>query len=390
MYYFTFPAPIRYPQITLDDLLHYDFPNYVSRGPIGKVGDTRTYAQDTIPLRLRSAYEETAQSARVAALQDFIRKYDALYRVPRRSLYRSFSIPKRNGRPRPIDAPKDELMIALRELKGIFETLFHANCLYHTSAFAYVGGRSHHSALQRHQQNQSRWFLKLDCANFFGSTTKDFTMRMLYQIWPFSRMAERASTRTLLEKAIDLAFLDGVLPQGTPLSPLLTNIVMIPFDFTVSNALRDLNGNHLIYTRYADDLTISCRYDFRWSDVVSVIETAFRSFNAPYHLNYEKTHYGSCAGRNWILGLMYNKDQQITLGKKRKDALRASICDYVRARGTDLAWSYSELKSLDGNISYFRSIEPQYTQALLAHYQKKLGVPILETLRADIKSFGQP
>lgn len=384
MYYFTFPASIRYPQITLDDLLSFDGPTYRPRLPIGKIGDTRTFAQEVVPRKLFS-YEQRA--GRVRALVDFVDKYKALYEVPRRSLYHSFKVPKRNGKPRPIDAPNDDLMAALRELKAIFETYFGAKSLYHTSAFAYVSGRSHHSAVQRHQQNQSRWFLKLDCSNFFGSTTKEFALRMLSMVWPFSDLMASDDNARLLARAIDLAFLDGVLPQGTPLSPMLTNIVMIPFDFRVSNALRNFNGNHLIYTRYADDLTISCRYDFRWSEVSKLIEDTFRALSAPYQLNYEKTHYGSCAGRNWVLGLMYNKDRQITLGKKRKDALRASICDYVRARGTDHAWSFPELKSLDGTISYFRSIEPQYTAALLEHYQQKFGVPILETLRADIKRF---
>lgn len=377
---------MRYPQISLDDLLSYDSPTFRPRLPVGKPGDTRTITRFIIPPKM---YSYAQHCARSRALEDFVRKYDALYQVPRHSLYKSFCIPKRNGKPRHIDAPNDDLMAALRELKDIFETHFGAASLYHTSAFAYVSGRSHHTAVQRHQQNQSRWFLKLDCSNFFGSTTKEFTLRMLSQIWPFCETMADRNDKPLLERAIDLAFLDGVLPQGTPLSPMLTNIVMIPFDFAISNALRDLNGKHLVYTRYADDLTVSSRYDFRWSEVVKLIEDTFHGLSAPYRLNYEKTHYGSCAGRNWVLGLMYNKDQQITLGKKRKDALRASICDYVRARGTDRAWSFSDLKSLDGTISYFHSIEPQYTTALLEHYRQKLGVPILETLRADIKLFGE-
>lgn len=382
MPYFTFPAPVRYPQITLDDLLSMDLNSDRDYGPIGKVGDTRTYFQTTVPNKMKDV---SLKGARVYALASFCRKYENLYRVPRHSLYHSFSIPKRNGKLRQIDAPLEPLMVALRELKTIFETQFNAS--HHTSAFAYAQGRAAVSAVQRHQQNDSRWFLKLDCSNFFGSTTKDFTLRMLSLIWPFSEIMEDSSARPFLERAIDLAFLDGVLPQGTPLSPMLTNIIMIPFDHEVSNSLRSFGGNHLIYTRYADDLTISCRYDFKWTDVSKFIEQTFAKFDAPYHLNYEKTHYGSCAGRNWILGVMYNKDRKITLGKKRKDALRASICDYVRNRGTDHAWGFSDLKSLDGTISYFNSIEPEYTRALLDHYLVKLGVDILPALRADIKRF---
>lgn len=382
MIYFTFPFTVRYPQMTLDDLLALDLTRFHDVHPIGKAGDTRTFVQDTVPPRLIS-YPKRA--ARVHALAAFVAKYESLYEVPRRDLYHSFSIPKRSGGCRPIDAPKEPLMLALRELKGIFETEFGAS--HHTSAFAYAKGRSAVSAVQRHQQNDSRWFLKLDCSNFFGTTTKEFTLRMLSLIWPFSDLMKDRTAKPILEKALDLAFLNDVLPQGTPLSPLLTNLVMIPFDQALTNTLRDFDGHHFIYTRYADDLTISCRYDFQWSAVSRLVEDTFRKFDAPYRLNYEKTHYGSCAGRNWILGVMYNKDRKITLGKKRKDALRASICDYVRKRDTESPWGYGELKSLDGTLSYFHSVEPEYTEQLLSHYHEKLGVDILPALRSDIKKF---
>lgn len=216
MPYFTFPAPVRYPQITIDDLLSMDLNSDRDYGPIGKVGDTRTYFQTTVPNKMKDV---SLKGARVYALASFCRKYENLYRVPRHSLYHSFSIHKRNGKLRQIDAPLEPLMVALRELKTIFETQFNAS--HHTSAFAYAQGRAAVSAVQRHQRNDSRWFLKLDCSNFFGSTTKDFVLRMLSLIWPFSEIMEDSSTRPFLERAIDLAFLDGVLPQGTPLSPIV-------------------------------------------------------------------------------------------------------------------------------------------------------------------------
>ena len=42
MPYFTIPMQVRYPQITLDDLLSMDLNKELYLGPIGKVGDTRT------------------------------------------------------------------------------------------------------------------------------------------------------------------------------------------------------------------------------------------------------------------------------------------------------------------------------------------------------------
>lgn len=380
MPYITIPAPVRYHQLTVDDFLAVPGARFSCRGPAGHVGDTRTYYQEYPPERLHSA--EVAVNC-IAALDSFIERHAALYEAERETLYRHFTIPKRNGKRRKIDAPQPELMEALRELKFIFEETFFV--LNHTSAFAYVKKRSTLEAVKRHQSNKSRWFLKTDCSDFFPSTTLEFTMRAVSDIWPFSEVVKNEHGKAILEKALDLCFLRGGLPQGTPISPMITNLVMIPIDHKLMNSLRSFDGGHLIYTRYADDMHISSRYDFDWRKTSNFVQSVFKEFGAPYVLKPEKTHYGSCAGRNWILGVMYNKDQQITLGKKRKDALRASICDYMRRRGTQNELAYGDLLSLNGTISYFKKIEPEYTNGLLEHYSKKFNANVLALLREDIK-----
>ena len=189
-------------------------------------------------------------------------------------------------------------MGAQRELKLILEKTFRANTLYHTSAFAYVKGRCAVDAVRRHQKNESWWFAKLDFSNFFGSTTKEFVLKMLLQIYPFCQLSEVPDGRDELSKVIDIAFLDGVLPQGTPLSPLLTNIMMVPIDYALSNGFRDLNGQNFVYTRYADDLLISSRRDFKLREIEDYVANVLAEFEAPFHLKREKSRYGSRSGSN--------------------------------------------------------------------------------------------
>ena len=322
----------------------------------------------------------------VNALRVFNETWQPKFEGDLHNQYYSFKIPKRSGGWRSINAPNDELKEAQRTLAGIFENVFGA--LYHTSAFAYVKKRSTIDAIKKHQSNGSRWFLKLDFHDFFGSTTPDFVLHMFSMIWPFSGIMQRPGGRDQLSLALSLCFLDGGLPQGTPISPLLTNIMMIPFDHQVFNGLSKFRDGekdlHLVYTRYADDLLISCKVGFNKDAVIGYIRSILSMLGAPMCLNDSKTRYASSAGSNWNLGVMLNKDNEITIGHKNKELLRAMLCNYVRARSSGSPWELSDVQALAGKISYFRMVEPDSVNHIIEAYSEKFGVNIMAAISSDL------
>ena len=258
MPYMTAKQSPRYHQVTMEDILFGDADPFAKpakpwRGRLDR-GATRTWYAEVVP---DAWYQKFNALAAIDRLEKFAVQFAPLYEADRWRLYDHWTVPKRNGGRRPIDAPKPELEVALRTLKAILETDFGA--LHHTSAFAYVQGRCTLDAARKHQQNESRWFLHTDFSNFFGSTTLPFVVEMLARIWPFSEVCRYPRGREALEKAMDLCFLRGGLPQGTPISPLITNLMMVPIDFKLFNSLRDFEKNRYIYTRYADDIYISSR-----------------------------------------------------------------------------------------------------------------------------------
>lgn len=86
---------------------------------------------------------------------------------------------------------------------------------------------------------------------------------------------------------------------------------MIPIDYTLFN---EFAHRRFVYTRYADDIHISCVQSFDMNEVVQMIKEALEIFHAPYEIKKEKTHYGSRKGRNKILGLSLNAENNITVG----------------------------------------------------------------------------
>lgn len=378
MVYVTVRQSPMYKQMTLEDFLF----NSVSGNSLinNNVGNTRTYCFEELPLRLSTAVRKQRLIKR---LKEFNTETEPLRECDRRKLYYSFFIPKKSGGRRRIDAPNFELMDALRNLKKIFEVDF--GVLYHTTAFAYVKGRSTLDAVKRHQANESKWFGKFDLSNFFGSTTLEFVMKQFSTIYPFSEIVKEDEGRTELEKALELAFLNGGLPQGTPISPLISNIIMIPIDYKLSNTLREFDGNRFVYTRYADDFIISSRHDFNFRNVENLMLETFEEFGTPFSLNREKTRYGSSSGRNWNLGVMLNSQNQITIGRAKKRILECILHEYASDVVQGSRWSLEDVQVLAGQLSYYRMVEREAIDNIIAHIGGKHNVDIMSEIKSDLR-----
>jgi hypothetical protein len=379
MIYITQKASPRFPQYTLEDFLSDK--DFVDRKPIYNENNTRTTVVDELNDHYRFLAAATSKTAELAS---FNRRWDRLRSVPRSDLYDSFNIPKKHGGLRRINAPKAELSAALYELKAILENQFNARWLYHTSAFAYIKNRCTLDAVKRHQQNESRWFLKLDLHDFFGSTTLDFVMKQLSMVYPFCEVIRLSRGEQELRKALELGFLDGGLPQGTPLSPLITNIMMIPIDHALSAALRDYERNSFVYTRYADDFIISSRYSFRFKGMEELVIRTLASFEAPFSLNTSKTRYGSRNGSNWNLGVMLNKDNQITVGGEKKRNFRAMLSSYAADRKNGIGWPTEDIQIMQGLYSYYRMVEKECIDEMVSSIGAKYGINIIAQIKKDL------
>lgn len=379
MPYITISLAQRPYQLSLDDIfdnITNPMFTFETREPEPETSETRTVFRDVVPQRLLNSVNITSM---ISSLETFNEKYAYLIETKDKSvLYRSFKIPKRSGGLRQIDAPNDELMIALRELKYILEKKCFAS--HHTAAFAYIKKRSPLIALQRHQANNSRWFLKLDFSNFFGSTSPEFLMKQLKMIFPYSEIARFPQGAEALKKALSLCFLNGGLPQGTPISPTLTNMMMIPIDLEISRYARN-HTPHLCYTRYADDIQISSEFSFNWRQVQADIVDILKKFDAPFTLKQEKTRYGSSSGRNWNLGLMLNKDNQITVGHQKKKQFKVMIYSLLNDYRNQILWNIDDVQELQGLISYYKSVEKDTIEKIINDYENKFSLSVEKIIK---------
>lgn len=401
--YVTYWNPPKMRQITFEEIL-MGVSNLNQMKLSGDETSTRTICVKDVPRRLLNL---TDVPAMIQQLKEFNMKWTELINEQDLGVhYRHFSIPKRDGGWRPIDAPDTTLSDALIELRDLLKSFMIAD--YHTAAHAYIQNRSIITAVKTHVAGHPRtvvnqetgevevkafpnnWKVSLDFHGFFPSTTPDFVFGMLSTIYPFNLIMRYLEGGEQLRMALRLAFLRGGLPQGTPMSPWLTNVMMIPFDHLMSRKLSKLKmadgvTRQFTYTRYADDLHISCYLSFDPMEIQEIVIQALKFFNAPFCLNESKTRYGNRnSSENWMLGLMWNQNNEITVGWRNMKTFKAMVTNYIGAKKDGKDWDLEEVQHFNGLISYYKMVNRNATMDVIKKYNAKFHVNVEAMIHDDL------
>ncbi len=170
--------------------------------------------------------------------------------------YREFTIRKRSGGVRPIAAPLPELKsLQRRLLRRLLNGL-----KTHPAATGFTRGQSFVSNARRHEGRAV--VIHFDIKDFFPSIPAQRVRRYFRKIG-WNRPAANLLTR--------LCTWQDRLPQGAPTSPRLSNLVNYRLDARLAGLADKYHG---VYTRYADDITISLAAD-DW-DLRPLIATALK------------------------------------------------------------------------------------------------------------------
>lgn len=275
--------------------------------------------------------------------------------------YYTFNILKRTGGFRVIEAPNESLK---NYQKWVVHLLTNdLRLLPHNAAHAYVKKRNTKTLLEVHKIYKARWFLKIDIRAFFPSITWEVAKENL------SKLANITGVGEIIWDILNPCFKDKRLPQGAPSSPCIANLVFTEYDYKIEQILKTFSTK-LVYTRYADDLIISSPYTF---DYKKVIKEITKILKPAFKINTQKTRYGNSAGSNWNLGLMFNKDYNITLGHKTKQRIKAMMWEYFMTP----KHTKKEIEKFNGKIAYYSYIEPDYINY---HYNR---------LKMKAKCYGQ-
>lgn len=239
---------------------------------------------------------------------------------------RAVEIPKPKGGTRQLGIPcvVDRLIqqALLQQLTPIFDPLFS------DYSYGFRPGRSAHQAIETaraHVAEGHRWCVELDLEKFFDRVNHDVLMAYV------ERQVEDKRVLRLIRRYLEAGVMSGGIvsrrqegtPQGGPLSPLLSNILLNELD-------RELERRGHSFVRYADDANIYVRSHRAGERVMASVERFLRQ-RLKLTLNREKSR----VARPWVCdylgyGMSWHQQPKLRVASMSLHRLRERLREQLR------------------------------------------------------------
>ena len=276
--------------------------------------------------------------------------------------YKSFEIPKKNGKPRIINSPQKELKDIQRKLAEklweYHETYLEENNIIINVSHAFEKNKSIISNAAIHKKK--KFVFNVDLEDFFES----FHFGRVRGF--FSKSREFLFSEEVATVIAQITCYKGSLPQGAPSSPIIANLIFNIVDIRIVELAKRYK---LDYTRYADDLTFSTN-DSKFMGRKEKFEQELSEEikRAGFSLNKNKTRLSYLDSRQEVTGLVVNDKVNVVRAfykdtRAMADSLYRNGKFYVKGeKGT--------VNQLEGRFSFINQID-EYNSSKEDKNQKK-------------------
>jgi len=280
--------------------------------------------------------------------------------------YKTYRIPKKNGKFRLIEDPEKKLKTIQRTLNNYLQAWYytikppavHGFCIAanNEDAVGIVSNAKAHLG--------KPYLLNIDFQDYFHQVSYDDVHTNLAGIL---KKADREIIKTLAT----LTTCNQRLPMGAPTSPVLANICTRQLDDTLQNVC---NRTGITYTRFADDLSFSATTPITTLDQ-EILETTI--VQQGFSINHSKTKFFGIADTKTVTGLLLTNDT-VTLQPQYLPALLTEIERYNTVKEVEYRYqtgmSNKKIKlfeqELAGKINFAETILGNDNAGLQPVYQK--------------------
>jgi RNA-directed DNA polymerase len=223
------------------------------------------------------------------------------------------------------------------------------------NSYGFREGRNAHQAVgqaKRYLDEGKVWIVEMDLEKFFDRVNHDKLMGLLAK-----RVVDKRTLK-LIRSYLNSGMMEGGLvsprtegtPQGSPLSPLMSNIMLDEMD-------RELESRGHSFVRYADDLSIYVKSE-KAAQRVKDSTTEYIEKQLKLRVNREKTQV-SKPQQSTLLGFSFfrSKDKwEIRIAPKSLKRVKEKI--KAKTKRSDPANAQEKIKKLEavieGWVNYFR------------------------------------
>ena len=265
---------------------------------------------------------------------------------------RRVDIPKSGGGVRTLGIPTVLDRMIQQALHQVLIPIFDPT--FSDASFGFRPGRGTHDAVVRAREHIAaghRWVVDLDLAKFFDTVNHDVLMRLVakrVKDKPVLRLIGRYLRAGMLEGGVASPRTEGT-PQGGPLSPLLSNILLDELD-------KELERRGHRFVRYADDCNVYVRSEKAGLRVMATLER-FLTKRLRLRINTDK----SAVARPWdrtFLGYSFTVEHETKpkVSRRSVQRLKDKLRDVFRAaRGRRLKDTIATLVPIiRGWTAYYR------------------------------------
>jgi RNA-directed DNA polymerase len=266
-------------------------------------------------------------------------------------------IPKPGGKGmRQLGIPTVVDRLIQQALNQVLQPIFDGD--FSTSSYGFRPGKSAHQALEQaraYVASGRRWVVDMDLEKFFDRVNHDVLMSRV------ARKVEDVRVLRLIRRYLQAGMMDGGVqtprakgtPQGGPLSPLLSNIMLDDLD-------KELKRRGHAFCRYADDCNIYVRSKRAGKRVLASI-TRFLHVRLRLRVNRKK----SAVDRPWkrtFLGysMTFHRRPRLKVAAASIERLKATLRKrFGEGRGRNLGRFIQEdlTPLMRGWVNYFRLAE---------------------------------